>query len=370
MILVFILTYSTYSITQLIGIFRANKKENFDTNSNTNKFNLNSISLIIPFRNESKRINELITSLKNSHELPLEILFINDHSSDDSVSKIESNLKDYNINHKVIHLPENKKGKKDAIRFGIKNTSINSTFILTFDADISFNKKYFKNLKNLPIKDLYIFPVKMEGNGLLESFFSLDYNLLNIINRISFGYKRPILASGANLLFNKDLFYKIDSIQSHKHIASGDDMFLLKDFIHNKAIIHLSNDKNNLVKTSSPSTIKSFFQQRARWISKNKSINDKLSHQMFFFNSIVILLFYFTTINSIVKYEWITCIYILVFKNLLDFLVISNSDIKLSRTESIILPLYTIIQPFYYLAVWITPFLYDLKWKGRDIKKG
>ena len=366
----FIITYSVYSTSQLICLFRAKKKDNFETNSFTKRINLNSTSLIVPFRNESKRITELLNSIKRSPEFPLEVLFINDHSNDDSVIKIENNLKCYDINYKVIHLPENKIGKKEAIRFGIKNTNINTKYILTFDADISFNEKYFTNLKNLPLKDLYILPVLMKGNGLLESFFSLDYNLLNIINRITFGFKRPILASGANLLFNKEVFTKLDSIQSHKHIASGDDMFLLRDFVQNKASIHLYNHKNNIVKTSSPSSIYSFYQQRVRWVSKNKTLNDTLNNKIIFFNSIVLLFFYLTIIKYISKNELLIGFYILIFKNFLDLLIISVSEVQLSKTEKIILPLYIIIQPFYYLSLWIIPLLHEVKWKERYIKKG
>jgi poly-beta-1,6-N-acetyl-D-glucosamine synthase len=370
MVLSFIITYSAYSISQLIGLFRAKKKDYRETNSFTKKINLNSTSLIIPFRNESKRITELLNSIKRSPELPLEVLFINDHSNDDSVNKIESNLKDYDINYKVIHLTEDKIGKKEAIRFGIKNTSIKTKYILTFDADISFNEKYFTNLKNLPLKDLYILPVIMKGKGLLESFFSLDYNLLNTINRITFGFKRPILASGANLLFCKEVFTKLDSIHSHKHIASGDDMFLLRDFVQNKASIHLYNHKNNIVKTSSPSSIYSFYQQRVRWISKNKTLNDKLNNKIIFFNSVILFFFYLTIIKYISKNELLISLFILIFKNFLDLLIISVSEIKLSKTEKIILPFYTVIQPFYYLSLWIIPLFHAIKWKERDIKKG
>ena len=67
MVFSFIITYSVYSTSQLIYLFRAKKKDNFETNSFTKRINLNSTSLIVPFRNESKRITEKTTKM-NLHE--------------------------------------------------------------------------------------------------------------------------------------------------------------------------------------------------------------------------------------------------------------------------------------------------------------
>ena len=366
----FSILYLLFSSWQTLGSLLAKTKEKQQKKSLTSHLQLDEVSLIVPFRNEAPRVHELLKCLKNSSTLPCEIIFINDHSTDNSVDLVNNYLNNKAINYKVFSLSNDKVGKKAAIRLGVKNSSINSKFILTFDADIIFNEYYFENLKQLPESDLFIFPVKMEGKTILEHLYALDYNLLYIINRIAFGFKRPILASGANLLFNKKSFLKWDSFNSHKHLSSGDDMFLLNDFIKGGASIALFSSNNLTVKTSSPSSIKSFLEQRARWISKNKEINDSYSNSLLYLHLIILLLFYTALIKTAVFEEWSYFIALYTLKIFLDLVVISIQKTKVRFSEKLLLPIYTLFQPLYYISLALFPLFKKTKWKGREIKKG
>lgn len=369
MILGFSILYILFSSSQVIGSHLARRKEKNRYISLDKKVQLKEICLIVPFRNEAQRIHELINSLKNSSTLPHEIIFINDHSTDNSLELVNSYLKNEAINYKVISLSIDKTGKKEAIRLGVKNSDINSRFILTFDADIILNKYYFENLSQLPERDLFILPVKMEGKTILERIYALDYNLLNIINRIAFGFKRPILASGANLLFNKRIFFKLDSFSSHKHISSGDDMFLLNDFIKGNASISLVSNDKLAVHTSSPNSIKSFLEQRSRWISKNKEINDSYSNSLLYLHLIILLLFYITLIKTAVFEECSYFLAIYTLKIFLDLVVISIQKAKVKFSEKLLIPIYILFQPLYYISLALFPLFTKIKWKGREIKK-
>ena len=63
------------------------------------------------------------------------------------------------------------------------------------------------------------------------------------------GNLNPIVASGANLLFNKEIFLEIDSIESHIDTSSGDDAFLLQDFKLNDQKIELAFKKGRTGET-------------------------------------------------------------------------------------------------------------------------
>ena len=106
---------------------------------------LSELVVIIPFRNEEKRIECLLKSILASNELPKEFIFVNDHSSDRSVDLIAKKL--IGIPYRVLELPEDQEGKKRAIRYAIEQSS--SDYILSYDADIEFNPNYFSELKNL-----------------------------------------------------------------------------------------------------------------------------------------------------------------------------------------------------------------------------
>jgi len=93
------------------------------------------ISIIIPVFNEE---NTIITILKKISEqnipnIEMEIIVINDGSTDNSLKIIEANS---NLYSKFINLKMNK-GKGGAVREGLK--SVNGDFILFQDADLEYD---------------------------------------------------------------------------------------------------------------------------------------------------------------------------------------------------------------------------------------
>lgn len=363
MIFIFVILYLIFSSFSIIGILKYKKGKL--KQDNLPAISLTDLHLIIPFRNEENRINGLIQSINNSEFLPNQITFIDDHSTDKTCEVIQSNLKarDY----KILSLPQTEKGKKAAIRFGIDSNK-DLPYILTFDADLNFGKDYFKNIETLQSSDLLILPVVMTSKSIFHSLFAFDYNLLSLINRITTGWFRPILASGANLLFQKKPFLEIDSFENHKNISSGDDMFLLKDFIENKKNIQLiSNSKHN-VYTSAPEQYKEFISQRIRWSNKTKTIDDKVSNQILLLNVFILTLFYVSLFICFYFQMWVLSMLIFLFKNIIDVTILCIDNNSSIIKNSYLMPIYSIFQPFYYLSIFIGLIFLNVKWKDRKIK--
>jgi len=365
MIFIFILIYLFFGFFSILGVLKYNKSKLND--EGLPNISLSDIHLIIPFRNEENRIQELIQSLNNSVYLPYKVTFIDDHSTDDTIKTLKSNLKINN--YQILRLPDTKKGKKAAIRYGIDSNN-DLSYILTLDADINFNKYYFKQLETLKSIDLLILPVIMKSSKkrILNLFYALDYNFLNLINRISTGWIRPILASGANLLFKKKTFTELDSFEHHKNIASGDDMFILKDFTLNNKKIGLIRNTILNVYTSSPENYLEFISQRIRWSNKTKDINDKVSNQILIINVCMLIVFYMTLFTSIYFYEWKQLIFVFLFKNTIDLIIVFIDNDKSLIKNSLLIPIYSIFQPIYYSSVMIGSITLDLNWKNRTIK--
>src|SRR5690554_962550 len=99
--------------------------------------NLTDLSAVIPFRNEALTLTKFLASLKIQSVLPAKIIFVNDHSEDDSVQIIEQFINKYGLGT-LIHLPQGEEGKKAALNLGI--TNVETPFVLTLDADIIFNE--------------------------------------------------------------------------------------------------------------------------------------------------------------------------------------------------------------------------------------
>tara|TARA_B100000886_G_C20374960_1_gene471368 strand:+ start:239 stop:928 length:690 start_codon:yes stop_codon:yes gene_type:complete len=103
------------------------------------------ISVIIPCYNEEKTIEKIVNKILDLKDLDLEIIIIDDNSTDSSKNIIETKLK--NKVHKVINNNINS-GKGYSIRKGIESAS--GEFILIQDADLEYDPNdYYKILEPL-----------------------------------------------------------------------------------------------------------------------------------------------------------------------------------------------------------------------------
>ena len=134
--------YFIFGILILIGYYFQLKKEIKHTLSQELNIELNNLVVIIPFRNEESNLDKLIKSIENLSILPSNFLFVNDHSSDNSVDQIKQFSS--RITYEIVSLPKLKQGKKEAIRLGINH--LKCDYNLTWDADIEVPTNYFKKI--------------------------------------------------------------------------------------------------------------------------------------------------------------------------------------------------------------------------------
>jgi len=132
-------------------------------------------SIIIPFRNESKSLPELLQTMVhlNYPEHLFEIIFVDDASEDVSAKMITTALFKGEISFKII--PNNRKSaspKKDAITTGISISKYD--WILTTDADCKLPKNWLLAFdgyirKNKP--SMLAGPVRyFTGSGLINRY--------------------------------------------------------------------------------------------------------------------------------------------------------------------------------------------------------
>ncbi len=357
--------YSLLGIGILIGYYLQSKKVKKRILLKEETIDLNNLVVIIPFRNEENNLDKLIESIEKLSHLPSQFLFINDHSSDNSIDKINQLCS--RIPYEILSLPFSKSGKKEAIRLGINH--IKCDYILTWDADIEVPTNYFKKIELLPKSDLHILPIKMIGENFKENYFESDHAITNAINNSISGWKRPFIASGANLLFRQESFFKADQYHNHSHIASGDDLFLLRDFREKNFSINLSNESELTVITNSPKTINEFINQRLRWIGKGKEVNDNLSNSLAFTTLIFNVLIFSILSYYIFTSKWEIVLLYFGLKSIIDLVVYLPYFLKIRRLKTwIVLPFYSIIQPIYLITLSVLLFVYQPNWKNRKIQ--
>jgi hypothetical protein len=178
----------------------------------------------------------------------------------------------------------------------------------------------------------------------------------------------PATCNGANMVFNKSIFYEIGAYSAHLNVSSGDDDLLMHQFAkYNIKKVAYSKSLESIVETYPETKIKDFFYQRIRWMSKAKFYKFpyvKLVNSLILLNELVyfvLLSFIFTKFNIIAFY--------ILFLRYASDLYFAKSIQKFSPMSY----LKVLMMPFYLLYVPITIFLSLLtsgKWKGRILTKG
>src|SRR5690554_4099450 len=322
------------------------------------------ITVLIPFRNEEENLNLLLKSFSEQETFPFQIVFIDDHSEDDSYAIVER-FKNQFKNVELLSLTEDF-GKKAALLKGVEHAK--TEYVLTVDADVQFNKEYYQKLSNLPENDLISLPVLMEGKSTLGKFLSVEHLFFNAFNYL-LSPLYPISASGANLLYRKNALNYSSQLREHKHLSSGDDYFLLKALRKQKGSIQVSNDCDLSVKTPAPETFNAYFQQRLRWLSKTKFKMTFGEALLGFYIAVYFLGGFITLISCLIFLDLKLFFFILLLRYMMDSFIFITYAQGFNRVKDLLfLPIFQLAYPVLMFGVYILSFFRKPKWKGRPIQ--
>lgn len=348
--------YGILFVFALLGLYRRLKPDK-------GSIKLEDVTLIVPFRDEESTLPSLLKDLRKQKKLPKKFLFIDDHSTDEGSALVRNHLNEFDL--EVLGLPDDQFGKKKAIQFGI--AKVQTTYCVTLDADVDLGQDYFKSMELLEDADMWILPVRMSGNSFFAQLASIDVTLSNILNRAFSVLRRPVLASGANLLFKAESYREL-SRTDHFDLLSGDDMFLLRDFRQAGGDIRVTSDQRLTVSTDAPASMSAWLDQRVRWISKAQRIGDIVPLFFALINFGMGVFFYIVIIHLSCSDLW-TAIYLLLFKLFYDTLLMTPHFLS-DRNERalVLLPLYNLFLPVYSALLAVLSVAYKPQWKGRPLK--
>lgn len=348
-VLIFTALYLICIAAFTFGLF--NLKERFHS---INKNNLVKVSVLIAARNEEKNIEKLLESLKKQSfpkEL-FEVIIVNDHSTDNT-DEIINDFINKNKELDVKLLKAEKKGKKHAISQAL-HTAINELVIVT-DADCVLNDLWIESIVGFYQEEkckMILAPVLLSpAENLFEKMQVLEHLSLigSTAGSASIGF--PVMCNGANMAYERKAALEVEKFRKDFYIPSGDDMFLLEQFVkrygHNNVKFLLS--KSAVVKTKTCKTIKEFFRQRRRWVSKTKSYTS----WKVIVTALIVLFFNLSIISLLVSAFFVPAlwsIYILLtlLKFFIDFPLLKNITNFMNQGSLLkwVLPL-EIIYPFY-----------------------
>ena len=348
-VLIFTALYLICIAAFTFGLF--NLKERFHS---VNKNNLIKVSVLIAARNEENNIEKLLESLKKQSfpkEL-FEVIIVNDHSTDNT-DEIINDFINKNKELDVKLLKAEKKGKKHAISQAL-HSAINELIIVT-DADCVLNDLWIESIVGFYQEEkckMILAPVLLSpAENLFEKMQVLEHLSLigSTAGSASIGF--PVMCNGANMAYERKAALEVEKFRKDFDIPSGDDMFLLEQFVkcygHNNVKFLLS--KSAVVKTKTCKTIKDFFRQRRRWVSKTKSYTS----WKVIVTALIVLFFNLSIISLLVSAFFVPAlwsIYILLtlLKFFIDFPLLKNITNFMNQGSLLkwVLPL-EIIYPFY-----------------------
>ena len=345
---------------------------------------VNTFSILVVFRNEIENLPGLVDSLK-ALDYPrnrFEILLIDDDSSDGSL-EMARELQSANP-ELLIRILENgcftSSPKKEAIEKGVARAQFD--WILTTDADCRLQRQH------LLVLDRYIRekepllvagPVICEADdSLLQRFQLLDFLSLQGSTMGSFGMQspgsliRPFMCNGANLCYNREAFKVCDGYEGNKHIASGDDLFLLEKMLaRDSDRVGFVKSTAAVVSTRPKPSWKALLEQRKRWASKTSSTGSafgKLTGVLVLLTNLGLILGLGLALAG--QFEWRLLGILFLVKINLDFLLIYRTAKFFGRTEALRAYLASsLIYPFFVLFVSLSTLGGSYQWKGRAYNK-
>jgi len=334
------------------------------------------ISVIVAARNEERNIEYLLTDLvKQNYPADLfELIIVDDHSIDRTAELINEAIRDYpEIQLQYYHL-DNGSGKKDALAYGISFAS--GKLIITTDADCRVGEGWISTFAKFHSKTkarLISAPVVYhEEQNLFQRFQSLEFLSLIACGAGSIALKRPFMCNGANLAFEKKVFDLIDGYKDHKHLASGDDVFLMHQIktVFGASSIAFLKHKDAVVKTKAVNKFDNFLRQRKRWASKTKAYKDVFAIVtaliVFGFNLLLLKLLIFVLLGLM---DFEVLIFAASIKLVVDFPILMAVTYFGNQKKLMwyYLPI-QLLYPIYISLTAIFSFFSVNKWKGRLIR--
>ena len=236
------------------------------------------VSILVAARNEQANIETVIRDLfAQSYSAELfEVIVIDDHSEDETLTKCEALRAEFPRLKVVAN--SSGEGKKAALSQGIEQAQF--PIIATVDADcrvpsewlISMTSQWKENKTKMLLGPIVLEPART----VLEHVQSLEMLAIMGLTGGFASHGKPIMANGANLMFDKAAFEEIGGYAKQEN-PSGDDVFTMLSFNDKwPGSVQFVRHYEAVVSTPPQPRFSSFWQQRKRWLSKKSGYQSPL----------------------------------------------------------------------------------------------
>jgi cellulose synthase/poly-beta-1,6-N-acetylglucosamine synthase-like glycosyltransferase len=338
------------------------------------------VSVIISVRNEEANIKACIESILRQ-DYPssyYELIVVNDFSTDNTLKVLAgfgNQIKVYKLSEYLSSEAKFTANKKKAITLAVNEAKYD--IILCGDGDCTYGERWISSMMQYHRKYHKKFisgPVDyIDARGFWKNFLLMDLVSMIGVTAGSIGQKKPVMASGANMLFEKKSFLSLGGYEGNDNIASGDDVFLMqKIFLEDNKAIGFVKNAEAFAYTQAPESFAEFINQRIRWTSKSGNMIDFRVKVVLLLN----YLFYLTCFFNLFVLPWVDISFLgiglllLALKILIDILFFSNILAFYNKSFLLkwILPM-EILHIIYVSFMGVLAIFGSYTWKGRNVKK-
>lgn len=201
------------------------------------------LSIIIPVFNKSETIERTIQSILNYAKKDIEIVVIDDGSTDDSIQITKKLFESSSLKYAIYH--QTNSGVSTARNHGIKKAI--SDYVLFLDADDSLHPDFlssFDRLQNLK-HDLFVYQyVTKSTNSLVSNPFGLikEEGLVDIFDELDqyFYLKRNRMSFQITSIIFRREFLIENEIFFDENLKSGEDsLFILNAMMQSKSVYNV-----------------------------------------------------------------------------------------------------------------------------------
>jgi cellulose synthase/poly-beta-1,6-N-acetylglucosamine synthase-like glycosyltransferase len=334
------------------------------------------ITVIIPVRNEAENIVALLEDL-DRQTWPVthfEVLVMDDSSSDNTAGIVRAFARHSKADIKLIPLPDVRTSapKKRAIETAIAQAK--GKLIVTTDGDCRAQAGWLHAIASCYIHTgarLISSPVTFTAEtGITDHLQTVEFASLIGSGAASMSAGYPSMCNGANLAYEKDTFTAVNGYDGVRHVASGDDEFLMhKVAAQYPGSVHFLRDSDAIIRTAPHHNWASFYRQRKRWASKWKHYQSKtpliLAVYIFASNFSLILAAALSLTGAISP---LTFSGMLALKCIPEWFFLGSVLAFLQKPKSIaFIPVTQLIYPFYVCFFGLAAQKGQYEWKGRKL---
>ena len=328
------------------------------------------VSILIAARNEGKNIEKLLQSLYNQSfsKEKFEVIIVDDHSADDTfeiANQFANEHSDFNL--KILKATGS--GKKQAISQALH--AAENELVMVTDAGCELPERWIEVMVNYFINHdlkMLLGPVLLSpANTLFKKLQVLEHLSLIASTAGSAAIGMPVMCNGANMMYDRQAALDVEKYRTDMKIASGDDMFLMEQFIKHyggKSVRFLL-DNEAIVKTETMPNLRAFFRQRKRWASKTKAY----TNWKIIATALIVLLFnlsivFFFGAGFFMRVFWVFFVLYVIMKTLIDFPILRRITHFMKQQKLLfwMFPL-EFIYPFYVVFTAFAGLFTNVKWK-------